>query len=257
MEDLRLIAHGPPPAGHELALSHIATLHARLRALRNQRPDLCVLDDVIASVTDLGEETERLHSQAHAWQKELDELLQLGRDDDTPTTPHNDLRVTLLEQQLVAALRKLGAEHRRASQAEAACDIATTQLTRQMNALRHEAALQAERAAEAELTARVCQRTLVASLQAAEEPVQTDASASADAGIQAGCPRLSGSCDVGIDATSAFQELEAARVAIEAALEEAEAHRALAEAGRENAWTTMQTAVAAAEAGRADAVATI
>ena len=171
---LRLLAHGPPPAGHGLALAHISTLHARLKLMREQRPEL---DDAITNIADLAIETERLHTQAQAWQREFDGLLEL------PTCHSSAPRPTtrpaaFWEHQLAQAIRSLGAERKRACEAEAALERqvgATHELSKALSEAKLAAATHQRFAAQAELTisqaeltARVHHSSLAASLHALE-----------------------------------------------------------------------------------------
>ena len=117
---LAVLSHGPPPAGHKLALAHIASLHARLKAMKDQRPDLQALDSAIANLTDLEAETERLHTQAHEWSRELDEMLEPTNLPQQPAAALPPKPIAWWEGQLAKAIRSLVAERRRASEAEAA-----------------------------------------------------------------------------------------------------------------------------------------
>ena len=168
-ELLRLLAHGPPPAGHALALAHISTLHARLKLMREQRPEL---DDAITNIADLAIETERLHTQAQAWQREFDGLLELPACHSAPRPPRP---TAFWEHQLAQAIRSLGVERKRACEAEAALErqvVASHALSRALSeaelaAATHER-IAAELASQAELTARVHHSSLTASLHALE-----------------------------------------------------------------------------------------
>ena len=167
---LRLLAHGPPPAGHALALAHISTLQARLKIMREQRPEL---DDAITNIADLAIETERLHTQAQAWQREFDGLLELPASQPSASRPPRP--TAFWEHQLAQAIRSLGVERKRACEAEAALErqvVASHALSRALSeaelaAATHERSA-AELASQAELAARVHHSSLAASLHALE-----------------------------------------------------------------------------------------
>ena len=214
---LRLLAHGPPPAGHALALAHISTLQARLKIMREQRPEL---DDAITNIADLAIETERLHTQAQAWQREFDGLLELPASQPSASRPPRP--TAFWEHQLAQAIRSLGVERKRAYEAAAALErqvVASHALSRALSeaelaAATHERSA-AELASQAELTARVHHSSLAASLHALEaEAAQAKAEA---AGARA-------------EAVEAEAEVAGAKAAAEA---EVAAAKAAAETSRQ------------------------
>ena len=229
---LRLLAHGPPPAGHALALAHISTLQARLKIMREQRPEL---DDAITNIADLAIETERLHTQAQAWQREFDGLLELPASQPSASRPPRP--TAFWEHQLAQAIRSLGVERKRAYEAAAALErqvVASHALSRALSeaelaAATHERSA-AELASQAELTARVHHSSLAASLHALEaEAAQAKAEA---AGARA-------------EAVEAEAEVAGAKAAAEA---EVAAAKAAAEAEVAGAKAAAEAEVAAAKA---------
>ena len=137
--------------------------------MREQRPEL---DDAITNIADLAIETERLHTQAQAWQREFDGLLELPACHSAPRPPRP---TAFWEHQLAQAIRSLGVERKRACEAEAALErqvVASHALSRALSeaelaAATHER-IAAELASQAELTARVHHSSLTASLHALE-----------------------------------------------------------------------------------------
>ena len=249
---LRLLAHGPPPAGHALALAHISTLQARLKIMREQRPEL---DDAITNIADLAIETERLHTQAQAWQREFDGLLELPASQPSASRPPRP--TAFWEHQLAQAIRSLGVERKRACEAEAALErqvVASHALSRALSeaelaAATHERSA-AELASQAELTARVHHSSLAASLHALEaeaaeakaeaagaraEAVEATAEvAGAKAAAEASRQLLAAARELSLEAQAAAEERSAEaeeqaavhQASLAASLREAEARRA-------------------------------
>ena len=203
---LRLLAHGPPPAGHALALSHISTLHARLKLMREQRPEL---DDAITNIADLAIETERLHTQAQAWQREFDGLLELPTCHSAPPRPPRP--AAFWEHQLAQAIRSLAAERKRACEAEAALERqvgASHALSKALSEAELAAATHQQTISQAGLTARVHHSSLAASLHALEAETAEAKAEAAGARAEAAGARA--------EAVEAKAEVAGAKAAAEA-----------------------------------------
>ena len=220
--------------------------------MREQRPEL---DDAITNIADLAIETERLHTQAQAWQREFDGLLELPASQPSASRPPRP--TAFWEHQLAQAIRSLGVERKRAYEAAAALErqvVASHALSRALSeaelaAATHERSA-AELASQAELTARVHHSSLAASLHAleaeaaeakaeaagarAEAAEATAEVAGAKAAAEASRQLLAAARELSLEAQAAAEERSAEaeeqaavhQASLAASLREAEARRA-------------------------------
>ena len=84
-----VLSHDPGKSAQALAMRHLHELHDQLAALqRKQLVDSAARQQVeaaLSSVEGLSSQVERLHGQATEWQRQLDDLLDAGREDELLT----------------------------------------------------------------------------------------------------------------------------------------------------------------------------